>query len=185
MKNLSILFLSFAICAMTSLASAADLRVATADMSRLYDNYHRAAEARKRLQSSVEAAENQARTILEEREAMVEEYQKMLEDAESPALSAEARERAQAAAEEQRLAIQEKEHDFQQFQTNTRAMLEQQNQNHQRLMFEEIREVVREVAAKKGATLVLNSAMGGGVIYSDSSFDITEETLEELNKDQQ
>jgi len=188
MKNLSILLFSFAFTALTTLAGAADVKLVTADMSHLYENYHRTAEARSRFESAVQSAEESTRAMMEEGQALIEEYQKLVEDAQSPALSGEARERAEAAANEKREEILQKEREVQQFQANTNQMLQQQRNNHRQLMLDEIREVVRSIADKRDANLVLDSSedlqFGGMVIYADSSFDITEEVLKELNKDQ-
>ena len=190
MKNLHILILSLAFCVASAVASAAEIRLATADMNRLFENYHRTAEAQARFQSAVEAAQSSAETMMADGQSLVEEYRKLVDEANSPALSADARERAEARAEEKLQTIREKEREVQQFQANTQRALQQRQVNHRQLMMEEIKEVVKSIAEARGANLVLDSSdlarQGGigGVIFVSPEFDVTEEALKELNKDQ-
>ncbi len=166
----------------------AALRVVTADMAYLYENYHRTQEAQARFQSSIERAQRETQTMMEEGQAMVEEYQEIIEQTNNPALSDEAREDAQRRAQEMVEAIQQKERELQQFQNNTRRSLEQRQRNHRELMMEEIKEVVMAEAREREATLVFDTSGPTGigipsVIYADSSFDITDIVLEEINRD--
>src|SRR5690606_8885999 len=111
-------------------------------------------------------------------------------EAQSPALSAEARERLQAEAAAKLQTIQEKRMEVQQFQANTQRALEQRQQSHRQLMLDEIREAVKVIAQKHNANLVLDSStkLGGigtrSVLFADASLDITDEVLQELNKNQ-
>lgn len=185
MKKLQILLLSLVSVIVCALTASADtpIRLVTADLNRLFDNYYRTAEAQARFQSAVESAQASAEAMMDEGNAMVEEYRKLVEEANSPALSADARERAEARAEEKLRAIRDKEREVQQFQANTQRALQQRQVSHRQLMMDEIREVVNELAKKRGATLVLDSSVASGVIFASPSYDVTSEALAELNKD--
>jgi outer membrane protein len=164
------------------------VRIVTADMAYLYENYHSTLEAQARFQSSIERAQRQTQAMMEEGQAMVEEYQEIIERTNNPALSEEARMEAQDRAREMVEAIQQKERELQQFQNNTRRSLEQRQRNHRELMMEEIREVLMAEARNRDATLVFDtsgaSAIGiPSVIYADPSYDITDIVLEEINRD--
>lgn len=173
-----------------SIAGAdSNLKIATANMAQLYENYHRAVDAQAKFQSAVEDAQSQGESMMAEGNALVEEYRGLMEEAENPALSDDARDRARERAETKLATIREKEREVQQFQVNTQRMLEQRQRSHRQLLLDEIREVVNTIASDNGATLVLDSsgqsALGiPTVIYADSSFDITDKALAELNKDQ-
>lgn len=169
---------------LTSIAVAqGDLRVATANMARLYENYHRAVEAQAKFQGVLEDAQSQEEAMMAEGNALVEEYRTLMEEAENPALSDDAREAASERAEEKLQTIREKEREVQQFQVNTRRMLEQRQRNHRQLLMDEIREVVNTLARERGSNLVLDTS-GSTVVFADPEFDITEEALAELNKDE-
>lgn len=186
MKKLQLLLISLACSAIFTLTASAntEIRLVTADMNRLYENYYRTAEAQARFQSAVESAQASAEAMMTEGNTLVEEYRKLVEDGTSPALSAEARERAEAEAEALLQTIREKEREVQQFQANTQRALQQRQVSHRELVMDEIKEVVKELAGEKGATLVLNSSVNSGVIFADPGFDVTEQALVELNKDQ-
>ena len=77
---------------------------------------------------------------------------------------------------------------MQNFRTNTQRSLQQRIKTHRDLLLEEISKVVVDLAKKKGATLVLDKSgptLFGipSVIYSDASYDITDEVVAEVNKD--
>jgi outer membrane protein len=192
MKKLQILLASLLLSLVSvsgAYAQTAAVRLATVDMGRLFEGYFRTAEAQERFQNAVEQAQAQAERMVTEGNALVEEYRRMLEEANNPALSAEARQRIESEAERKAQTIREKEREAQQFQMNTQRALQQRQMNHRQLMMDEIRQVVATIAREKGATLVLDSTVnvahgGSAVIFSDPSFDITEETLQELNKNQ-
>jgi outer membrane protein len=191
MKKLQTLILSliFSFGALMPLSAQTAVKVATVDMGRVYENYHRTADAQKRFQNAVEQAQAQAEKMMKEGSALVDEYRAMLEEVNNPALSEEARKRMEADAELKAQTIREKEQEAQQFQMNTQRALQQRQLNHRQLMQDEIRQVVSEIAKKKGVTLVLdgttNLAQGmSSVVYSDPSYDISDEVLTELNKDQ-
>ena len=185
-----VLYLGTIFAAFVFVSSAhadASVRIVTADMAYLYENYHSTQEAQARFQSSIERAQRQTQTMMEEGQAMVEEYQEIIERTNNPALSEEARMEAQERAREMVEAIQQKERELQQFQNNTRRSLDQRQRNHRELMMEEIRDVVMEEAEKRNATLVFDtsgaSAIGiPSVIYADPSYDITDIVLEEINR---
>jgi outer membrane protein len=185
MKKLHLLLLSLACSAVFTLTASADsaIRLFTADMARLYENYYRTAEAQARFQSAVESAQASAEAMMAEGNALVEEYRQVLEQANSPALSAEARERAEADAEAKLQTIREKEREVQQFQANTQRALQQRQASHRQLVLDEIKDVVNSLARAQGATLVLDSSANSSVIFAASGFDITERALVELNKD--
>lgn len=187
----TILYLGAVIAAFAFVSTAhadAPVRIVTADMAYLYENYHSTQEAQARFQSSIERAQRQTQAMMEEGQAMVEEYQEVIERTNNPALSEEARMEAQERAREMVEAIQQKERELQQFQNNTRRSLEQRQRSHRELMMEEIRDVLMAEAQKREASLVFDtsgaSALGiPSVIYADPSYDITDIVLEEINRD--
>jgi outer membrane protein len=192
MKKLHILLLSLLVtagAALTASAQQTQVRLATVDMARLFEGYHRTAEAQERFQSAVEQAQAQAEKMMAEGNALVEEYRRVMEEANNPALSAEARQRAEQDAERRLQTIREKEREAQQFQMNTQRSLQQRQMTHRQLMMDEIRQVVASIAQERGANLVLDSTANvaqanPSVVYADASFDITEQALRELNKNQ-
>ncbi len=183
---LSVLMTAFAF--LTPVYGEAPLKVVTVDMTYLYENYHRTQEAQARFQSSIERAQRETQKLMEEGNEMVEEYQEVIEQTNNPALSEEAQLEAQQKAQEMVEAIREKERELQQFQNNTRRSLEQRQRNHRELMLDEIKEVVMAEAAEREATLVFDTSGATligvpALIYADSSFDITDLVLEEINRD--
>lgn len=153
------------------------------DMQKLYQDYWKAAEARDKLQSSVETAQAQIEEMLEDRNNLQEALTTLNEQLQSDAIAEAAREELTSQAQERLEELRQKNMDIQQFRQRSQTTLQQRQQGIVQLHFNEIREVVEDIAVSKGADLVLNSA-GVAIIYADDSYDITQEVLDQLNASQ-
>jgi outer membrane protein len=103
-------------------------------------------------------------------------------------LTAEAKTKAEGEAQKKLEEIQRKQGAVQDFTTKTRNSLQQRMKNLRDVLLEEITKVVNDIAKRKGATLALDKSgptLFGipGVLYADSSYEITDEVLKEINKD--
>jgi len=180
-----ILLTALAFTAFCASAFAQDLKVMTVDMSTLYDQYYKAIEARETLQFDAQTAEDELNTMLEKTREIRDEAQSIqqaMTDENSP-LSEEKRMESQkqlAALQEDFMAAQQ---EAMQFRQQQQEILQQRRQSIAQTQYNDIRQIVIEVAEKKGATLVLNSGNNMAVIYAIDAYDATEEVLEILNKD--
>ena len=103
-------------------------------------------------------------------------------------LTAEARGKAEAEAQKKMEDIQRKQGEVQNFRTNTQRSLQQRIKTHRDLLLEEITKIVNNLAKLRGATLVVDKSgptLFGipSVLYADPSYDMTEEVVQEVNKD--
>lgn len=171
-----------------SLAHAQSVSIATVNMERLYRDYYKTREAEEKIQSSVEKAQEQSNELIQEGQDLVAEYRAILERAENPALTEEAKAAARNEAAAKLEEIQTKEREVQQFQVNTQRQLQQRRRTHRDLMLDEIRAVVSQLARARKATLVFDTSGANAVgvpavLYADSSWDMTDAVLKEINKD--
>lgn len=167
---------------------AQNLKIVTVDMAKLYGEYYKTKEANEKLQGSLEKAQEQLKGMAEEGQSMVDELNGTLEMVNNPALTEEARQKAQGDAETMAQQIKDKERDIQQFQLNTQRSIQQRQKTYRDLFVDEIKGVVMEVARERNGTLVLDtsnvSASGiPDIIYSEPSWDITDEVLSRINAD--
>jgi outer membrane protein len=164
------------------------LKVVTVDMNRLLKDYYKSAEATTKLQEAGKKAEEQIEQMNTQGKALIEQFKEMEENSKSLLLSAEARNKAAEDAKVKFEEIQRKDNDVKSFAANTQRALQQRTATTIQLLIEEIQKVATDVAKRRGATMLLDSSgptqLGiPPILFSDASYDITEEVLKEINKD--
>lgn len=178
--------LAFAASGLVAAAQAPKILVI--DMARLYDSHYKTEEQIAKLQGDEQKAREELEKLNAEGNQLVEQYKELVEQGNNPAISATAKEKAQQDAERKLEEIQRKQNEVQSFQANTQRSLQQRLKTFRDLMLEEISKTATTIARRKGANLLLDksgpSLIGiSNVVYVDDSYDITEEVLQELNKD--
>lgn len=168
-------------------AQPAPLKIVVVDMAKLYDNHYKTLEQNAKLQADKQKAEQDVERMNKEGNALVEEYKNLEEQSTNAALTAEAKSKAANEAKQKLEQIQQKQNEIRTFIQNSSQSLNQRLQTFRSVMLEEISKVVTEVAKRHGATLVLDksgpSLIGiSNLIYSDPSYDITDEVMAEINK---
>jgi outer membrane protein len=165
------------------------IKILVVDMAKLYDTHYKTIEQTAKLQADDQKASEEVTRMNTEGNALVEEYKALNDQAtNNPALTPEAKAKAAAEAQKKYEAIQQKKNEVGTFVQNTQRSLQQRLQTFRSLMLEEISKTAADVAKRKGATLLIDKAgptiIGiSSIIYSDPSYDITDEVQKELNKD--
>lgn len=170
-------------------AASAEMTVVTVSMQKLFDGYYKSAEANERLESIREQAVAEAQEKEKELQGMAEEIRAMQEDLQNPVLSEESKTDKQAELQAKAEEGRRKQQEFQQWQQQTMANLNERSQEIRNSLIEEIVKVVNDVALKShSADLVFDTSdiLGSGVptvLYADSDLDITDEVMTKLNAD--
>jgi len=170
-------------------AASAEMTVVTVSMQKLFDGYYKSAEANSRLESIREQAVAEAQEKEKELQAMAEEIRTMQEDLQNPVLSEDSRAEKQGELEAKAGEGRRKQQEFQQWQQQTMANLNERSQEIRNSLIEEIVKIVNDVALKDySADLVFDTSdiIGSGVptvLYADSDLDITDEVMKKLNAD--
>lgn len=162
-------------------------KIAIVDMAKLLDGHYKTEEQNAKLKGDEAKANEELEKINKEGQTLVEQLKKMEEDGKNPTLATEAKEKLQTEMRAKIEEIQKKQNEVQSFRGNTQRSLQQRIQNFRKLMFEEISVTVADVAKKKGATLVFDKSGPtlisiNPIVYSDPSYEITEEVQKEINK---
>lgn len=163
-------------------------KILVIDMGTLFDKHYKTEEQGAKLKADEQKAQDELGRLNTEGNAMVEKYKELIEQVQNPALTGEAKSKAQADAQKMGQELQRKQQEVQAFQQNTRATFQQRIQNFRLLMIEEISKLAIDIAKKHGATILLDKSgqtlFGvSNVIYTDPSYDITDEVMKEINKD--
>lgn len=166
----------------------APVKILVVDMAKLYDNHYKTLEQNAKLQADKQQAEDYVDKMNKEGNALVDEYKNLEEQSTNAALTAEAKAKAQNDAQKKMAEIQQKQNEIRTFVQNTGQTLNQRLQTFRSMMLEDITKVASEVAKRHGATVLLDKSgptMIGisSLVYSDPSFEITDEVMTEINKD--
>ncbi len=164
------------------------VKILVVDMAKLYDNHYKTLEQNAKLQADKQQAEEYVEKMNKEGNTLVDEYKNLEEQSTNAALTAEAKSKAQNDAQKKMAEIQQKQNEIRTFVQNTGQTLNQRLQTFRSLMLDEITKVATEVAKRHGATILLDksgpSMIGiSGLVYSDPSYEITDEVMTEINKD--
>ena len=157
-------------------------------MAKLYDGHYKTEEQNAKLRTDELKAQEELDRLNKEGNALVEKYKELKDQASNPAMTTDAKAKAQSDADKMLEDIRRKQGEVQSFQQNTRNSLQQRIKNFRDLMIEEISKVAVDVAKGKGATILIDKSgptlIGvSNIIYSDASYDITDEVLKLINKD--
>lgn len=171
-----------------ALHAQATLKVVVVDMAKVYDTHYKTEEANAKFNDAAQRAQEQLEGLNKQIQAAVEDYKALAEQTKSPLANEQARAKAGEDAQKKMEDIQRMQNEAQNFRANTQRSLQQRAKNHRDLIMDEILKVVNDLARAKGATLVLDksgpSILGIPVVlYSDASYDLTDDVVKEVNKD--
>lgn len=172
----------------TALLAQPAVKLVTVDIAKTYDSYYKAEEAMAKFNDARQKAQEQAEELRKQGQIMVDEYKELVEQGKNTLLTAEAKGKAEQAAQKKLEDIQRKQADLQNFVQNTDRSLQQQMLTRRELLVEEITTVVKDLAKKKGATLVIDKSGPSAfripvVLDADPAYDITDEVVALINKD--
>jgi len=164
------------------------VKLVVVDMAKVYDSHYKTEEANLKFRDAEQKATEQVEELNKQGQSMVDEYKELTEQSNNTVLTAEARGKAGAEAQKKMEDIQRKQGEVQNFRTNTQRSLQQRIKTHRDLLLEEITKIVNNLAKLRGATLVVDKSgptLFGipSVLYSDPSYEMTEEVVKEVNKD--
>ena len=163
-------------------------KILTIRLDKVFDGHYRTEEQTAKLRIDEQKAREELEKLNKEGNDLVEQYKNLVDQSNNPAATAEAKTKAQAEAQRKIEDIQKKQNEVGSFQQNAQRSLQQRMQTFRNVLLEEISKIASDIAKQKGANFLLDvsgpSLIGvSNVVYSDSSYDITDEVLKAVNKD--
>jgi Skp family chaperone for outer membrane proteins len=180
MKHTIIIFFALLLSA-GSLAAQA--KVLTVDMGRVFEEMDEAQVKREELENEREKLEDEVRAMQEAGQSQVDKYNQLQEQLDNPMLSAERKLEIESEVEELEQDILTRRQDMQEFIQSNRSRMTERGRSLLETYYKKIQIVVTEMAENRGADLVLNSTgeYNAAVIYHAESIDITDEVIARLN----
>lgn len=163
-------------------------KVLVVDMAKLLDNHYKTQEQNEKLRADGQKAQEELDRLNKEGNALVEQYKELIDQSNNPAATAEAKNKVQGDAQRKMEEIQRKQNEVRTFEANTQRALQGRIRTFRDLMFEEIGKIATDVAKRRGAALLVDKSgptlLGiPSVIHFDPALDITDEVMNEINKD--
>ena len=173
----------FCLCALPALAQ---VRIATVDIRKVFDEYYKTKAADAKLKDQAADLAKESKSYMEQYQRNSDEYKKLLDEANNQAVSADEREKRKKAAEGKLLEIKELETTIRQFENTARTTLEEKKRQFREKIVGEIRDIINSKAKAAGYTMVLNTAAEDinqtpVVLYTNGELDITSAILDQLN----
>ena len=159
----------------------AELKILTVDIGKVHSNYERAQKAQKKFGTTVQGAQEEIRTLIEEGRELSNEYQDIVAKANNPALSESARKKFGKEAEQLQKKMRRKETEINNFKQQTDQQLGARRNQMMKLHLDEIRSGIKTIAEKRKADFVFNSN-GTGLLYHKEGTDITQAVIDNLNE---
>jgi outer membrane protein len=165
--------------------AAAQTRVATVDLRKVFDGYWKTKQADAALKDRAAELDKEYKALRDDYEKLKQEYQKLRAESEDQAVAAEERDRRKQAAEAKLKTIKESEDAIMAFERRARATLDEQQRRMRDGIIEEIRNVITARAKSSGYGVVLDTSaqtpnLTPIILYYDPEQDITMAVLKQL-----
>jgi outer membrane protein len=180
------LLLALIALSVPEISAAAELKLGTVDMRKIFEGYWKTKRAEADLKEKATSFEQKFKTMADDRQKAIETHQKMIQNAGDPALSPEEREKRKKLIEVKVIEIREIEQALQQFDRSSRESLNTQRRNVTEKLTQEIRDVINANSKAAGYAMVFDvSGMSNPfspiVIYHTGQNDVTDGVLKQLN----
>lgn len=181
MKNLRLAFITTVLLAVVSFSAAAQTKVATVDMKKVFNGYWKTKQATTSLESRKVELRKEMKDMTESLEKAQNDYKQLIDQASDQALSADERDKRKQAAADKIKEITSSKTSLEQFQRQAEAQLADESQRMSGNLVNEIQKAVSDKAKTAGYTIVINSSASEAFIYVSPDSDITDSVLSQLN----
>jgi Skp family chaperone for outer membrane proteins len=166
---------------------AAQPRMATINLTKIFDGYYKRDQAQKVIDQQKDSYDKEYKGMVEEAKKSLEDYQKLKADTEDPLIAATEKEARLKKVQQKYDDVRSHEESLKQFQARANEQVKLSTERMMDRLLTEIRDVVKTVAKKSGYALVLDASAENVrsvtpiVIYTNGENDITDEVLKLLN----
>jgi outer membrane protein len=172
------------LCGMPALA--AETKIGTVDLRKLFDGFWKTKQAQAQLNTRRAEFDQDDKNQREALKKGGDEYQKLLEQANDQAISADERDRRKQAVADKLKQLQEAKASLDAFGRQAQITLSEQGQRMREKILAEIKSVVASQARAGGYSLIIDAAgetanATTAVLYSSGENDLTDKVLKQLN----
>jgi outer membrane protein len=167
-------------------ARAADLKIGTIDLQKVFSDYYKTRLANAAIQEEVAGLQKDNKALIEEHAKAVDDYKKALDEANNQAVSAEEREKRKKEAEGKLIKINDLRQTIEQFERTAKGNIEEKLRQSREKILKEIKDVIATKSKSAGMSMVFDSSTSElgrlpVVLYTNGTNDLTDEILAQLN----
>jgi outer membrane protein len=167
-------------------ARAADMKIGTIDLQKVFTKYYKTELANAAIQEEVAGLQKDNKALIEEHTKAVDDYKKALDEANNQAVSAEEREKRKKEAEGRLIKINDLRQTIEQFERTAKGNIEEKLRQSREKILKEIKEVIATKCKSAGMSMVFDSSTSElgrlpVVLYTNGNNDLTDEILAQLN----
>lgn len=185
MKTFRIATLVTCAALLTISVRAADLKIGTIDLQKVFEGYFKTKLANAAIQDEIAGLKKDNAALIEEHTKAVDDYKKALDEANNQAVSADEREKRKKEAEGKLIRINDLRQTIDQFERTAKGNIDEKLRQSREKIVKEIKEVITTKCKNNGMSMVFDSGTSEGrlpmVLYSNGSNDLTDEILTQLN----
>jgi outer membrane protein len=183
MNRFRLTILTVVLLVATAWPAAAQIKVASVDMNKLFTGYWKYKQATAALENRKAELRKEMKDMADSLDKAQTEYKQLLDQANDPAISPEERDKRKLAAADKLKELNTGKTGFDQFQRQADVQIQDQTQRMSSNLVTEIKKAVADKAKAGGYMLVVNSHDTEiiSVVYVDPQTDITDSVLAQLN----
>ena len=181
MKNSRSIILTAILLLAMAFSAAAQTKVATVDMKKIFNSYWKTKQATASLENRKVELHKKMKDMADGLEKAQTDYKQLLDQSNNQALSNEERDKRKQAAADKLKEITNTKTTLEQFQRQAEAQLADESQRMSGNLVVDIQKAVADKAKAAGFTLVINAANSEAFIYVSQDNDITDSVLSQLN----
>ncbi len=189
MKMFRSIFLT--VCAasflLTQPAMAAEPKIATVDLKKVFEDYYKTKLADAAIKEEASGLDKDRKALIEDHSKAMDDYKKALDEANNQAISADEREKRKKEAEGKLIKINDLRQTVEQFDRTAKQNLDEKLRITREKILKEIKDVINTKSKAGNFTLVLDSSTPEPagrppvVLYTNGDNDLTTAVLETLN----
>jgi outer membrane protein len=172
--------------AFASAASAADLKIATVDLRKVFDKYYKTIQSTAGIKEEAADIDKRRKELVDDAKRHENEWRQLIDKANDQAISSEERDKSKKAAEEKYGQLEGDKEAITEFDRVSQTQMHDKEQQRRDDIVKEIRKVLNADAKAAGYSMVVDTSgesanMVPVLLYTNGENDLTEALIKELN----
>ena len=185
-KFISIVVITVGWLALVGVASAADPKIGTVDLRKVFDKYYKTIQSTASLKLEAADMEKERKQLMDNAEKHKNDWQKLIDKANDQAVSPDERDKSKKEAEQKYIELENDKQSITEFDRVASSRLREKELQRRDDIVKEIRQLPNADAKAAGYTMVLDPSgesqnMVPVVLYTNGQNDLTEALIKELN----
>ncbi len=181
MKQLRVIILTVVVLAATSFSAAAQTKLASVDLKKIFTGYWKTKQANAALDNRLTELRKEMKEMSDGLDKAQTDYKQLLDQANDLAISSDERDKRKQSAADKAKEITTTKTTLEQFQRQAEAQVADERERMRGNLLTDIQKAVADKAKAGGYTLVLNAANSDAFVYVSPQTDITDAVLAQLN----